>query len=144
MGPGVDEDGGPVTSSRKKTTAPDVPRVLIVVPRGTELRGDTAKDLPVHIMLRFTAMVQGGEVLEGRTCYVYDGPARKGDLRWSIDNVFNKVDIFCTQTVSKAPVVAEMLRTAYENAGGTPELCGLSLLEWELDRLNAPYDKMER
>lgn len=139
----MDEDGGPVTS-RKKTATPDVPQVLIVVPRGTELRGDTAKDLPAHIMLRFIAMVQGGEVLEGRTCYVYTGPAREGDLRWSIDNVFNKVDIFCTQTVSKAPVVAEMLRTAYENAGGTPELCGLSLLRWELERLNAAFDEMRR
>lgn len=145
VGAGVDEDGGPVTPSKKaRTTAPPVPQAMVVVPKGTELMGDTAKDLPAQIMMRFIATVQGGEVLEGRTCLVYLGPAREGDLRWSIDNVFNKVDIFCTQTVSKAPAVAEMLRTAYERAGGTPELCGLSLLRWELGRLNAPFDEMRR
>ena len=93
-----------------------------------------------EIMLMLAAEWTGGTYHDGKFTYVFRGELPKGDVRWALDEVFKKHDLYNvpSRTASQrlASVLAEELK-ALPEAG---EMFGTAVIATMLDRVYARYD----
>ena len=126
--------------SKPKKEAEPKREVLIVVSKEDAMSSAPARARMSEIMLMLASEWTGGEYHDGRYTYVFRGPLPKGDVRWALDEVFKKHDLYNvpSRTASQrlASVLAEELKTLPE-AG---EMFGTAVIRTMLDRVYARYD----
>ena len=129
----------PRVSKARKEAEPKR-EVLIVVSKEDALSSAPARARMSEIMLMLASEWTSGEYHDGRYTYVFRGPLPKGDVRWALDEVFKKHDLYNvpSRTASQrlASVLAEELK-ALPEAG---EMFGTAVIRTMLDRVYARYD----
>ena len=126
--------------SKPRKEAEPKQEVLIVVSKEDAMSSAPARARMSEIMLMLASEWTGGEYHDGRYTYVFRGPLPKGDVRWALDEVFKKHDLYNipSRTASQrlASVLAEELK-ALPEAG---EMFGTAVIRTMLDRVYARYD----
>ena len=126
--------------SKAKQKAEPKREVLIVVSKEDAMSSAPARARMSEIMLMLAAEWTGGKYHDGKFTYVFRGELPKGDVRWALDEVFKKHDLYNvpSRTASQrlASVLAEELK-ALPEAG---EMFGTAVIATMLDRVYARYD----
>lgn len=126
--------------SKAKQKAEPKHEVLIVVSKEDVMSSAPARARMSEIMLMLAAEWSGGTYHDGKFTYVFRGELPRGDVRWALDEVFKKHDLYNvpSRTASQrlASVLAEELK-ALPEAG---EMFGTAVIATMLDRVYARYD----
>lgn len=130
---------------KMKKTRGETKQVIII--KGKHENEATAiKERAMEVVLRFVAKTLGINMYSGAYVFLVRGldPAQQGDLKWMLDNVFRKVDIYGANSAGDVQKKADRLEEVYLEALGD-DTCkvGMSTLTYFLDQMYMQYEILE-
>lgn len=131
----------PRTSSPKRRQAPGRD-VFIIVSKEDRLSSAPARARISETMLMLAAEWSGGEYRSGRFSYVFRGRLPEGDLRWALDNVFKKHDLYNVPSEQASQRLAHQLAEEMRALPDAETMFGTEAIALMLDRVYARYDIM--
>lgn len=133
-----------------RTTSPKAPKgrratgrdVLIIISKEDRLSSAPARARISETMLMLAAEWSGGEYTSGRFSYVFRGSLPEGDVRWALDNVFKKHDLYNVPSEQASQRLAIQLAEELKALPDAREMFGTAVIALMLDRVYARYDIM--
>jgi DNA-binding CsgD family transcriptional regulator len=130
---------------KMKKTRGETKQVIII--KGKHENEATAiKEHAMEVVLRFVTKILGVNMYSGAYVFLVRGmdPAQQGDLKWMLDNVFRKVDIYGANSAADVQKKADRLEEVYTEAlGSEPCKVGLSTITYFLDQMYMQYEILE-
>lgn len=130
---------------KMKKTRGETKQVIII--KGKHENEATAiKEHAMEVILRFVTKILGTNMYSGAYVFIVRGmdPAMQGDIKWMLDNVFRKVDIYNAMSAADIQKRADRLEEVYlEALGSEPCKVGLSTITYFLDQMYMQYEILE-
>lgn len=119
----------------------------IIILKGKHENEATAiKEYAMEVVLRFVSKTLGVNMYNGTYVFLVRGldPTQQGDLKWVLDNVFRKVDIYGSTSPADVQKRVDRLEEAYNAEIGDAECkVGISTIKYFLDQMYMQYEILE-
>lgn len=119
---------------------------LIIIKGKLENEATAIKEHAIDVVLRFVSKIIGAKLYTGSYVFMLSGidSAQQGDLKWMLDNVFRKVDIYGANTSEEIQRKADRLEEVYNSLIGEDECkVGLATIRYFLDQMYIQYEILE-
>lgn len=119
---------------------------LIIVKGKRENEATSIKEHAMQVVLTFVAEELGAKFVSGKYVFSLKGidAVDAGDLKWMLDNVFRKVDIYGATNDAEVQKKANKLKEVYAaKVKDQPCKVGMSTVKYFLDQMFIPYEIIE-